>query len=280
MRFMMIDFDRLSTLVKPLRAEWERAEPFPYFVLDDFLSPEKADEVMAAFDGTADGWVFHNHYNERKYCHSKKHLMAPAMQQLFADLESPEWLTFLEEVTGVRKLIADPTLDGSSGLHKSLPGCYLNIHRESVGHNAHADWTRELNLLFYFNKGWKQEWEGDLELHDHRTQSCAKRITPFFNRMMVFRTNEIAFHGHPKKLQCPEGVVRKSLAVYYFRQGQKNLWLKPVLYKPEVSDGAVRRMRISLNNLALRVYFPLRKYTPINDEFVERVFRLLRLGRS
>jgi Rps23 Pro-64 3,4-dihydroxylase Tpa1-like proline 4-hydroxylase len=276
----VIAFDRLSALAPRLRAEWQDAQPFSHIVVDDLLPPDAAEQVVEGFDGTTDGWVFHNHYNERKYCHSKKHLMHPAMQQLFADLESPRWLAFLEEVTGIRGLLADPTLDGSSGLHKSLRGCYLNVHRESVGHNGHPDWKRQLNLLLYFNKGWQEDWNGELELHDHRTMSCVKRITPFFNRMVLFHTNEVAFHGNPGKLVCPEGVVRKSLATYYFSQQSAKLWLNPVLYRPAASDGAVRRARIALNNLALRVYFPLRKYTPINDEMVEKVMRGLRLSRD
>jgi 2-oxoglutarate-Fe(II)-dependent oxygenase superfamily protein len=279
-RAPVIAFDKLAGLVPRLRSEWQSAEPFPHIVVDDFLPPNSADLVLKGFDETTDGWVFHNHYNERKYCHSKKQLMHPHMKELFADLESPNWLAFLEQVTGMEALLADPTLDGSSGLHKSLRGCYLNVHRESVGHNGHPDWKRQLNLLLYFNKDWQDDWNGELELHDHRTHSCAKRITPYFNRMVIFHTNDIAFHGNPGKLVCPEGVVRKSLATYYFTQVSKKLWLNPVLYRPEASDGAVRRARIMLNNLALRVYFPLRKYTPINDEMVEKVMRGLGMSRD
>src|SRR5437773_233416 len=116
----MIDFDRLSTLVPALRDEWRNAEPFAHIVVDNFLPQEKAKQVLSGFDRTADGWVFHNHYNERKYCHSKKELMAPPIQELFADFESARWLEFLSKVTGIPKLLPDPTLDGSSGLNKSL----------------------------------------------------------------------------------------------------------------------------------------------------------------
>ena len=273
----MIAFEKLAGLARDLRSEWQRAEPFPHVVIDNFLAREQADQVLQGFDETSEGWVFHNHYNERKYCHSNKDLMAPAMRALFADFESPQWLGFLEQVTGMKQLLADPTLDGSSGLHKSLRGCYLNVHRESAGHNSHSDWQRELNLLLYLNKDWKEEWDGQLELHDYRTRTCAKQITPIFNRMVIFHTNKIAFHGNPKTLRCPEEVVRKSLAIYYFSKGQRRRWLQPVLYKPDASDGPIRRVRIGLNNAALRIYFPLRKYTPINDELVEKVMRLLRL---
>lgn len=37
-----------------------------------------------------------------------------------------------------------------------------------------------------------------------------------FNRCVIFETNEISYHGHPKPLKTPEGINRKSLATYYY----------------------------------------------------------------
>ena len=42
------------------------------------------------------------------------------------------------------------------------------------------------------------------------------KIAPLFNRCVILETNEISFHGHPKPLNTPKGVSRKSLAAYYF----------------------------------------------------------------
>ena len=43
---------------------------------------------------------------------------------------------------------------------------------------------------------------------------------PLFNRFMIFGTTDYTFHGHPDPLQCPEGMTRKSLALYYFSNGR------------------------------------------------------------
>jgi hypothetical protein len=272
--------DRLPELARTLRPEWEKAEPFAHVVIDNFLPPDAAKRALEGFDGTENDWVFHNHYSERKYAHSKKSSFHPYMLELFRDLESPEFVRFLEDLTGIKGLIADETMDGNSGLHKSLPGCFLKIHRETVGHNKHADWKRQVNLLLYLNEGWKTEWDGELVLIDHKTDKIAKEITPVFNRLVLFHTNPIAFHGNPKVLRCPEGVVRKSVTSYYFSQETKKIWLSPVLYKPEATDGPGRRALIALNNLALRVYFPLRKYTPLNDAMVDKFMRRVGLSRE
>jgi hypothetical protein len=37
---------------------------------------------------------------------------------------------------------------------------------------------------------------------------------------MVFGTTDFTYHGHPDPLRCPEGMSRKSLALYYFSNGR------------------------------------------------------------
>jgi hypothetical protein len=41
-------------------------------------------------------------------------------------------------------------------------------------------------------------------------------IAPLFNRLVIFETNEISYHGHPVPLSISDGMSRKSLAVYYY----------------------------------------------------------------
>lgn len=46
------------------------------------------------------------------------------------------------------------------------------------------------------------------------------KIAPVFNRCAMFETNEISFHGHPKPLNTPEEINRKSIAVYYYTKNR------------------------------------------------------------
>ena len=39
---------------------------------------------------------------------------------------------------------------------------------------------------------------------------------PVFNRCVVFNTDADSFHGHPDPLSTPEGVLRRSIALYYY----------------------------------------------------------------
>jgi hypothetical protein len=70
------------------------------------------------------------------------------------------------------------------------------------------------------NKDWREEYGGHLQLWDRDVTRCEAKVLPIFNRMMVFGTTDFTFHGHPDPLQCPEGMTRKSLALYYFSNGR------------------------------------------------------------
>ena len=43
-----------------------------------------------------------------------------------------------------------------------------------------------------------------------------KKILPVYNRCVIFSTTDFAYHGHPEPLSCPDGMTRKSLALYYY----------------------------------------------------------------
>jgi hypothetical protein len=38
--------------------------------------------------------------------------------------------------------------------------------------------------------------------------------------MAIFSTTDFSYHGHPDALKCPEGMSRKSLALYYYSNGR------------------------------------------------------------
>ena len=84
-----------------------------------------------------------------------------------------------------------------------------NMHPETKLH-------RHLNIIIYINKEWNDLFEGQLELWDMDKKKRLEKIAPIFNRMAMFETNEISGHGHPHKLNTPDGLSRKSIAAYYY----------------------------------------------------------------
>ena len=74
---------------------------------------------------------------------------------------------------------------------------------------------RRLNVILYLNENWKEEWNGESQLWNKDMSQCIVKSQVKFNTCLIFKTNEISWHGLPEKIQCPEDEFRKSLAYYY-----------------------------------------------------------------
>ena len=98
-------------------------------------------------------------------------------------------------------------------------GGRLGVHADFNIHKK-LGLDRRLNLLLYLNYNWQPEWGGELELWDKDVQSKVKGYLPVANRVVVFSTTDIAFHGHPDPLNCPKGMYRRSIALYYYTKGR------------------------------------------------------------
>jgi len=133
-------------------------------------------------------------------------------------LNSMSFLEFLSAVTGIQNLIPDPGFEGG-GLHQILPGGKLGVHADFNKHRSFG-LDRRLNVLVYLNKDWREDYGGHLQLWDREMRACEAKVLPVFNRVMVFGTTDFTYHGHPDPLQCPNGMTRKSLALYYFTNGR------------------------------------------------------------
>jgi hypothetical protein len=215
-----LEADRLSALAERWGEQYRRALPFPHVVIDDFLPEEVLDRVLAEFPGP-DGirWkLYTDQGHTQKLATDRPELMGPFTRHLFNEFNSSVMVEFLERLTGIDGLVPDPHLAGG-GLHQIEPGGFLHVHADfNVYERLRLD--RRLNLLVYLNREWREEYGGHLELWTRDMGRCAHRILPVFNRMVVFSTSDISFHGHPTPLACPPERTRQSLAVYYYSNGR------------------------------------------------------------
>lgn len=190
-------------------------------VIDNFLFPQKAEEVLAIYPATNEGNWDATTYIDQKNKFQKSVQEQRALREIFEELNGEELRKWLQEITRIEEpLLADEKLFGA-GLHQSVAGAFLNVH---VDYNIHPETKlhRRLNLLIYLNKNWKDEYEGHLEFWDFTNgkKVIVEKIAPVFNRCVIFETNENSYHGHPKPLRTPPGESRKSLAVYYYTKNR------------------------------------------------------------
>jgi Rps23 Pro-64 3,4-dihydroxylase Tpa1-like proline 4-hydroxylase len=211
--------ERMKEIGASARAAYRDARPFPHIVLDDFFDPEIVDGVLAEFPAPdAIRWQRFDNANEIKLASAAEASFGPLTRLFLYHLNSITFLEFLSQVTGVDNLIPDPRFDGG-GLHQIVRGGKLGIHADFNKHGVYG-LDRRLNLLLYLNKNWREEYGGHLQLWDRSMARCEAKVAPLFNRVMIFSTTDFTYHGHPDPLQCPEGMTRKSLALYYFTNGR------------------------------------------------------------
>ena len=139
-----------------------------------------------------------------------------AATEILDSLLTPEFIAFLEDLTGIAHLRPDPS-HALGGLHVSPPGAFQGLHRDFRRHPVTREYHR-VNVLVYLNSDWLPEYGGDLELWSSDMSTCGQRIHPLAGRMVIFETSNTSGHGIPDPIKCPAGRARLSLASYYYTE--------------------------------------------------------------
>jgi len=219
-----------SPLIRPLdipllRQSMQTAPAFPHFCIDNFLEEDFATEVHDAFPSfsqAAETGKQFNAVNERKKIQITEYAKFPAPIRRLADLlSSQSFLDLMARLTGIENLVADPRLEGG-GIHETNSGGRLDVHVD-FNYSEHLQLYRRLNVLLYFNKDWRDEYGGILDIWDRDVKHCVGRFSPTFNRIAGFATSEWSWHG-VTPVRCPPGMMRKSFAVYFYTEEPPAGW--------------------------------------------------------
>ena len=210
-----------------LNYHYLNSRPFPHIVLDNFINSNIATQCFNELK-TTDHWATESSNNEYMRDHQvnkfytpwshessiQLQYKAPTVYHTIQYFNSNIFLSYLEDLTGIKGLKGDPNFAGG-GAHRISAGGKLSLH---VDFNIHPQTNhfRVLNLLLYLNPNWIREWEGCLELWDMGSKKCAKKVEPIFNRAVIFTLSDKSVHGHPIPLKTPPNIERYSLALYYY----------------------------------------------------------------
>jgi len=211
------DSATLASEGKKLSDAYAGNTPWPHIVIDDFLDPQLLEKVREEAASVRRS-EYYEKFVDRKTDHNK-YAYAPDVvgletSRLVNFLNSGPFVGYLEKLTGIEGLLADPSYFGG-GLHKITTGGFLEMHTDFNLLKKYK-LERRLNLLLYLNKNWQSSYNGSLELWDRASKTRVKEVPPIFNRCVVFSTTNDSMHGHPLPLATPEGVERMSIALYYY----------------------------------------------------------------
>jgi Rps23 Pro-64 3,4-dihydroxylase Tpa1-like proline 4-hydroxylase len=215
----LVDFRSLQKRSDEIKRDFSSKKPFRYTMFEGFFDAKAAESIYSSYPQIKDGkWDGTTYVDQKNKFQKTTFETDSVFHKVFSELNSQEFLNWLEKITGIDDLLGDAELFGG-GLHQSIAGAFLNVH---VDYNIHpkTKFHRRLNVLVYMNKDWKEEYEGQLELWDfsNNKKILLAKYAPLFNRCVIFETNEISYHGHPKPLKTPAGINRKSIATYYYSE--------------------------------------------------------------
>ena len=213
----------INPQVAAQRARWQQAfataAPFRHVVIDDFLDPAVANALLDSFPSFERGnSVGDDGRQGNKSTLERIRGLGGAWVALDEAIQSPAFLQWVGEVTGIDELLYDPFYLGG-GTHENRHGQALSAHIDFNYHPSER-WHRRLNLIVYLNPEWEQAWGGNLELYrdPYAEPTPQVRVVPAFNRCVIFETTEHSWHAFDQ-IMLPEArrdMSRRSLALYFY----------------------------------------------------------------
>lgn len=221
----MINFEFLEKNKQGLKKNYYEAKPFPHLVLKnicDELKIEKLYNDIPELETKSKDYIFAGNKFEK----SNYQIFGPLFKELQDDLCSERMNKFLSFLTN-KNTFVDPKNHGG-GLHQGKKNSFLDMHLDYNYHPLNKNWWREMNLLLYLNKDWKESYGGQLKLRDLRTDEVGE-IDVDFNTLVIQQCADYTLHGYDQT-NFPPNLFRTSIATYAFTDHVRQL------YKPRTTD--------------------------------------------
>jgi Rps23 Pro-64 3,4-dihydroxylase Tpa1-like proline 4-hydroxylase len=210
----LIDPDAAKEKGRDLRDRYDSARPFPHVLIDNFLPQSLLERCLRDFPESNQAGETYNRDQERFKRSYTPEVLPTQTRQLFYTFNSLPFIKIIENISGIEGLIPDPYFLGG-GFHEITEGGHLSMHAD-FNHHIRMDLERRINVLIYLNKDWTDDYGGQLELWDDGMNSRIQSYVPLFNRCVIFNTTSRSMHGNPTPVRHPQGMARRSIALYYY----------------------------------------------------------------
>lgn len=208
----------------PDQQSYLSAKPFPHCVIDNIFPTDQLHRILSHWPKEHEHLTKNEHEVSKGATISERAMGEPISDFIHCNFQSQEFILFLEELTGINGLVFNCR---RFGLHETFPTGKLMPHIDYTI-CKHSGLQLRVNVILYLNQNWNHRYGGDLELYDALPKAGALpvvSIEPLFNRTTIFTMNAAtpAWHGHPRPLNTPDGVTRKSIALNYFTLPEKGV---------------------------------------------------------
>lgn len=197
-----------------LADQFESAKPEPMVILDDFLPVQAAENLFVESQHLPNEYWTEFTRNKSYMKECVKLNVMPEATNLVSALHSSQFITFLENISGINGLIPDPHIVGG-GYSKSYAGDSLKVHTD-FNWNDRLKLHRALSFIIYLTPDWDPKWGGSLDFYDRNNTQIINSVDCIFNRAVIWKYHKRGFHGYSKPLKCPENVARTTFRVFYY----------------------------------------------------------------
>ena len=200
------------------RAEFISAKPFPYIVLEKFLTTDTFKKIAKELNQKKItlGKSFNSNVEANKSISLNTNL-SNTLINIINELNSPEWVNSLKDLTGIVDITG--TKNGNSMLanyHEmktnGILGSHVDHSSEPLDKRAHV-----LNVIVYLSDNWNSIYGGDTQLYDRSGQKIVREVKYKSNRALIFLHTPFSFHG-VSELKNPIENPRRTLYVDYYSE--------------------------------------------------------------
>ena len=190
--------------------------PFQHFVSENFLNLELIYKIQAELldlEKTQPNNEFESQFGTKKEWKLFPDTLIN-LKSLLNLLASEDFINSLKVKFGIPDTVSifpDLTYDGG-GYVVSPPGSYLGYHAD-FNFSSKASKYRVINILFYMNPNYVEDYGGHLHLLDSTSKTVEKSVLPRQNTILGFFTDDTSFHGVSLN---QEGFYRRSFNLYYY----------------------------------------------------------------
>lgn len=267
-------FGNWTSDIENLNKLFINAEPYEHIIIPNFLNENYAEDIYNKFptDFETDNWHKYMNPIEVKYANDYINELDDSLRNFFYLLSTDKIINIINKISNIPDLQYDPYLHGA-GIHAHPRNGRLNMHLDYEKH-PYLDKQRRLNIILYISKDWDDNWNGQTELWDKEMLNCVIKSSVRFNTAIIFKTNDISWHGLPEIITCPKDVYRKSLAYYYISNIVSNKDDNKI-----GNDGSGYRTKATFvkrpsdpYNEKIEQLYKIRPYRRIEKEDIEKIY--------
>lgn len=202
--------------IQKLAEEYKKNSPVSHFVIDNFVEQELLQQLRKEMLSIpAEKWKTFSRRKSRMFEFNQLEAYDLSVTQKISHLfSSSSFILWLENITGITGLIADPHLTGA-GFMRSFRGDSLKPHID-FNWNDHLRLHRKLSVILYIPENWEESWGGALNFYNEDCSKVEKSILPMHGRLLTWAYSKWGFHGYPEPLNCPAEYSRDGIRFFYY----------------------------------------------------------------